>query len=133
MEVTGFEPVAPALRTLRPHPSDRAICALTWGIALIAPHRFAWFRSVSRTGRARPMWPVRVSAMLHSVDQNDLVVFEDLVDDAVFTPSRQPETLESTRMRSCWRSTRSASSERWALTPENGIVSLIWRHHGSTY
>ena len=32
--------------------------------------------------------------MLHSVDQNDLVIFEDLVDDAVVATPRRPETLE---------------------------------------
>jgi len=31
---------------------------------------------------------------LHAVDQNDLVIFEDLVDDAVAATSRRPETLE---------------------------------------
>ena len=32
--------------------------------------------------------------MLHTVDQNDLVVFEDLVDDAVVATSRRPKTLK---------------------------------------
>jgi len=38
---------------LRPHPSDRVICALTWGFVRNTSHRLAWFRSVSRTERAR--------------------------------------------------------------------------------
>ena len=62
-------------------------------------HRFAWFLSVSRTKRARSCgWarPVRVSAMLHMVDQNDLVVLEHLVDDAVVATSRRPQALEFT-------------------------------------
>ncbi len=49
VEVRGFEPLTPTLRTLRPHPRDQAIYALTWGFVLIASHRFAWFRTVSRT------------------------------------------------------------------------------------
>ncbi len=53
MEVRGFEPLAPTLRTQRPHPSDRAICTLTWGFLLNTSHRFAWFRSVSRAERAQ--------------------------------------------------------------------------------
>ncbi len=39
-------------------------------------------------------WPVRVSAMLYTMDQNDLVVFEDLVDDAVIATPRRPKTLK---------------------------------------
>ena len=81
VEVRGFEPLAPTLRMSRPHPSDQGMCALTWGYALIASHRFAWFRIVSRTKRARSCgWArsVRVSTMLHTVDQNDLVIFKDL-------------------------------------------------------
>jgi hypothetical protein len=37
--------------------------------------------------------------MLHAVDQNDLLVFEDLVDDAIVAPSRRPETLEFANQR----------------------------------
>lgn len=37
--------------------------------------------------------------MLHTVDQNDLVVFKDLVDDAVVATSRRPETLKFTNER----------------------------------
>jgi len=32
--------------------------------------------------------------MLHTVDQNNLLIFEDLVDDAVVTAAGRPETLE---------------------------------------
>jgi hypothetical protein len=32
--------------------------------------------------------------MLHTVDQNDLVVIKDLVDDAIVTTPRRPETLK---------------------------------------
>ena len=46
VEVTGFEPVAPTLRMLRPYLCDRVICALTLGFVLNTSHRFAWFRSV---------------------------------------------------------------------------------------
>jgi len=105
VEVTGFEPVAPALRMLRPHPSDRAICALTWGFVLNTSHRFAWFRSVSRAERAQSCgWagstrPVHVPAVLHAVDQNNLLVFEDLVDDSVVATSRRPQALEFTDQR----------------------------------
>ncbi len=94
VEVTGFEPVAPTLRMQRPHPCDQAICALTWGYVLNTSHHFARFRNVSRAERAqscgwaRSARPVGVSTMLHSVDQNDLVVFEDLVDDAVVASAR---------------------------------------------
>ncbi len=35
--------------------------------------------------------------MLHTVDQNDLVVFEDLVDDSVVATSRRPQALEFTK------------------------------------
>jgi hypothetical protein len=42
----------------------------------------------------RSTWPVRIPAVLHSVDQNDLVVIEDLVDDAIVATPRRPETLE---------------------------------------
>jgi len=79
--------------------------ALTGGFALIVSHRFAWFLSVSRTKRARSCgWarsarPVHVSAVLHTVDQNDLVVFKDLVDDAVATAARRPQALEFTDQR----------------------------------
>jgi hypothetical protein len=44
----------------------------------------------------RSAWPVRVSAVLHTVDQNDLVVFKDLVDNAIVATPRRPETLEFT-------------------------------------
>ncbi len=37
--------------------------------------------------------------MLHAVDQNDLLVFEDLVDDAVVTAPRRPKALEFTNQR----------------------------------
>jgi hypothetical protein len=37
--------------------------------------------------------------MLHTVDQNDLIVLEDLVDDAVVATSRRPQALESTNQR----------------------------------
>ncbi len=37
--------------------------------------------------------------MLHTVDQNDLVVFEDLVDDAIVAASRRPKTLEFANQR----------------------------------
>jgi len=57
VEVRGFEPLAPTLRMLRPYPSDRVICALTWGYVLNTSHRFAWFRNVSRTERARSRLP----------------------------------------------------------------------------
>jgi hypothetical protein len=102
VEVRGFEPLAPTLRTQRPHPSDRAICALTWGFVLNTSHRFAWFRSVSRAERAqscgwaRSTRPVHVPAVLHAVDQNNLLVFEDLVDDSVVATSRRPQALEFT-------------------------------------
>jgi hypothetical protein len=105
VEVTGFEPVAPTLRMQRPHPSDRAIRALIWGFVLSTSHRFAWFRSVSRAERAqsfdrmRSTRPVHVPAVLHAVDQNDLVVFKDLVDDAVVTTSRRPQALRFTNQR----------------------------------
>ena len=53
VEVRGFEPLAPTLRTRRPYPSDRVICALTGNFVLIASHCFAWFLSVSRAERAQ--------------------------------------------------------------------------------
>jgi hypothetical protein len=34
--------------------------------------------------------------MLHTVDQNDLVVVEDLVDDAIVTAARRPESFDFT-------------------------------------
>ena len=37
--------------------------------------------------------------MLYAVDQNDLVVFKDLMDDAVVAPSRRPKTLEFSNQR----------------------------------
>jgi hypothetical protein len=37
--------------------------------------------------------------MVHTVDKNDLVVFEDLVDDAVVATPRRPQTLEFTSER----------------------------------
>jgi hypothetical protein len=37
--------------------------------------------------------------MLHTVDQNDLVVFKDLVDDAIVATSRRPQALELTDQR----------------------------------
>jgi len=39
-------------------------------------------------------WSVDVAALLFSVNQDGLVVFEDLVDDSVVTATRRPETLE---------------------------------------
>lgn len=65
MEVTGFEPVAPTLRTQRHHPSDPAICALTWGFVLNTFHCFASFFSVSRAERAQSRRP----PALESTDQ----------------------------------------------------------------
>jgi hypothetical protein len=38
--------------------------------------------------------------VLHAVDQNDLVVFEDLIDDPIVTTSRQPRAIEFTDERS---------------------------------
>jgi hypothetical protein len=43
--------------------------------------------------------PVHVSTVLHSVDQDDLIVFEDLVDDAVVATPRRPQSLEFTDQR----------------------------------
>jgi hypothetical protein len=37
--------------------------------------------------------------MLHTVDQNNLLIFEDLVDDAVVATPRRPQTLEFTNER----------------------------------
>lgn len=37
--------------------------------------------------------------MVHTVDQNELVIFEDLVDDAIVATSRRPEALEFTDQR----------------------------------
>ena len=37
--------------------------------------------------------------MLHTVDQNDPVIFKDLVDDAIVATSRRPQALEFTDQR----------------------------------
>jgi hypothetical protein len=37
--------------------------------------------------------------VLHTVDQNDLVIFKDLVDDAIVATSRRPQALEFTDQR----------------------------------
>ena len=97
--------MAPTLRVLGPHPCDRAIWPLTWGFVLNTSHRFAWFRIVSRAERAqscgwaRSTRAVRVSTMLHAVDQNELVILEDRKDDAGIATWRRPETLEFTNQR----------------------------------
>ncbi len=108
----------PTLRMLRPHPSDRVICALTWGFVLNTSHRFAWFRSVSRAERAqscgwaRSTLPVHVPAVLHTMDQNNLLVFKDLVDDSVVATSRRPQALEF-------------SHQRLACLPDIGLLVEI--------
>ena len=38
--------------------------------------------------------PVCLSAVLYTVDQNDLVIFEELIDDAIVATPRRPQSLE---------------------------------------
>ena len=52
--------------------------------------------SKPRTSAGWSAWSVDAPTMLNPVDQNDLVLFEDLVDDAVVAAPCGAETLEST-------------------------------------
>ena len=53
VEVRGFEPLTPTLRTWRPHRRDRAKHALTGGFVLSTSRCLARFLSVSRAERAQ--------------------------------------------------------------------------------
>jgi hypothetical protein len=57
--------------------------------------------------------------MMHTVDQNDLVVAEDLVDDAIVTAARRPESFEFTDHR--------LAGSAWVLSdrPEDGLESSV--------
>lgn len=68
-------------------------------------------------------WPIHVSAVLNSVDHDDVVMFEDLIDDAVVASSSRSETLEFTH--EWFPETQRILGKRSEDGSEGGVADLV--------
>lgn len=103
-----------------------------------APRR-AFGQRGDRLGAHGPAWSVHLATVLHSVDEQDLFVFEDLADDAVVGAPCRSETLQFAYERfaeplgvACDRprmdssAARTLSGSRLRCRKPSGVISISY-------